>query len=107
MPPDTNIWLVIFCLGVGTFLVRFSFIGIIGDRDLPEWVLRHLRYVAVAVMPGLVAPLVLWPDATGGTPEASRLAAAGAALLAGVLTRSPLWSIVAGFGTLLLYPLIF
>ena len=40
--------------GIGTFLVRFSFLGLIGNRDLPPWLLRHLRYTPVAVFPALV-----------------------------------------------------
>ena len=45
--PDTfTTWATIVALGIGTFLIRFSFLGIIGDRQLPEWVLRHLRYTA-------------------------------------------------------------
>lgn len=61
----TTVWFVIFAMAIGSFLIRFSFLGIIGDRQMPEWVLRHLRYTPVAVLPGLVAPLVFWPAATG------------------------------------------
>ncbi|MFT7523108.1 MAG: branched-subunit amino acid transport protein, partial [Candidatus Paceibacteria bacterium] len=61
IPESTNIWLVIVLLAVGSFLIRFSFLGLVGGRELPEWALRHLRYVAVAVMPGLIAPAVVWP----------------------------------------------
>ena len=63
------VWGIIGVLGVGTFLIRFSFLGILGNRPLPAWVLRHLRYTGVAVLPGLVAPLVIWPAATGGAPD--------------------------------------
>lgn len=100
--PDLKIWLTIVLLGIGTYLVRFSFIGIIGDRPLPPWALRLLRYVPVAVMPGLVAPLVVWPPATGGEPDAARILAASMALLIGGVTRSVLGSIFAGMVTLYL-----
>ncbi|QHQ36994.1 AzlD domain-containing protein [Algicella marina] len=100
--PDGLIWQVIVLLGVGTYLIRFSFIGLIGDRPLHPFVLRLLRYVTVGVMPGLIAPMVLWPEATGGNPDAARLAAAAAALLVGALTRSLIGSIVAGMGMLYL-----
>ena len=63
---DLTIWLVIVVLGIGTFLIRWSFLGALGDRDLHPWVLRMLRYTPVAVLPALVAPLVVWPAATGG-----------------------------------------
>ncbi len=95
-------WGIIAVLGIGTFLIRFSFLGLIGDRELPEWVLRHLRYTPVAVLPGLVAPLVLWPEATGGDPDAPRLAAAAVTVALGVGTKNVLLSICGGAGTLYL-----
>lgn len=95
-----EIWLVILLVGVGTYLIRFSFIGIIGDRKLPNWVLRHLRYTPVAVLPGLVAPLVLWPAATGGATDPARLAAACAAFAVGYISKNVIWSVLAGVSTL-------
>lgn len=94
------IWAVILILGIGTYLIRFSFLGLIGGKDLPEWVLRHLRYTAVAVLPGLVAPLVLWPDATGGEVDPARLSAALATFGVGLLTRNVIAAIAAGAVTL-------
>ncbi|MCU0910219.1 MAG: AzlD domain-containing protein [Rhodobacteraceae bacterium] len=95
-------WITIAALAVGTFLIRFSFLGLVGNRPLPPWVLRHLRYTPVAVIPALVTPLVLWPAATGGAPDPARLLAAGATVLAGVLTRSVLAAILAGGAALYL-----
>ena len=37
MPGDATIWLMIAVLGVATFLIRFSFLGLMGDRDMPPW----------------------------------------------------------------------
>jgi branched-subunit amino acid transport protein len=95
-----TIWTIIILLAVGTFLIRFSFLGIIGDRELPEWVTRHLNYVGVAVMPGLIAPLLVWPEAAGGTLDAPRLLAATAAFAVGIWKRSALWAVCAGLATL-------
>ncbi len=97
---SAHIWLLIALIALGTYLIRFSFLGLIGNRPLPAWVLRHLRYTPVAVLPGLVAPLVLWPEAMGGNPDPARLLAAAATVIAGVLTRNVLVSIFAGAGTL-------
>lgn len=94
------IWSIIAVLGVGTFLIRFSFLGLIGGKDLPEWVLRHLRYTAVAVLPGLVAPMVLWPAATGGEVDPARLSAALVTFGVGILTRNVLAAITLGGATL-------
>ena len=82
-----EIWLIIGVLAVGTFLIRFSFLGLIGDRPMPPLVLRMLRYTPVAILPGMVAPLVLWPAATGGAPDLVRIIAALIALGVGYLTR--------------------
>ena len=91
-----TIWMVIIGLGIGTYLIRFSFLGLIGGRELPEWVLRHLRYVAVGVMPALITPLIIWPDATNGEPDPARLVAALAAFLIGIKTNSVIGAILAG-----------
>jgi len=97
---DAEIWTIIILVAIGTFLIRFSFIGLIGDREFPQWVLRHLRYTPVAVLPGLVAPLVLWPDATGGAIDSPRLLAAGVTILLGVMFKNMILAIVGGGATL-------
>lgn len=97
---DAQIWTIIAVMGVGTFLIRYSFLGIIGDRKLPEWVLRHLRYTSVAILPGLVAPLVLWPQATGGEVDPARLAAAFATLAVGYIFKATVRAMLAGAGVL-------
>lgn len=97
---STYIWTIIVVIGVGTFLLRFSFLGLIGNKPLPDWVLRHLRYTAVAVLPGLVAPLVLWPDVTGGEVEPARLSAALVTFGVGLVTRNVIAAIISGGLTL-------
>lgn len=99
---DGAIWTVIAVVGIGTFLIRFSFIGLVGDRRLPPWARRLLAFVPVAVMPGLVAPMVVWPAATAGEPDLPRIVAALAALAIGALTRSMLGAIAGGMAVLYL-----
>ena len=91
-----NIWLIIVLLGIGTYLIRLSFLGLIGTSRFPDWALRMLRYTPVAVMPGLVAPLVIWPPATGGTPDLARATAAAVTIIVGLATRNTLAAIAAG-----------
>lgn len=97
---STLTWTVILCLGLGGFAMKFLFIGIVGDRPLPPWLLRHLRYTAVAVLPGLVAPLVVWPAATDGELDPARLAAAIVTISVGWWTRSIIAAILSGATTL-------
>lgn len=100
---DTEtIWIVIVALGIGSYFFRFVFIGLIGDRQLPAWVLRHLRYTAVAVLPGLVAPLVVWPPATNGQIDGPRMVAALVTITVGLWTRNVLLTIAAGAAALYL-----
>jgi branched-subunit amino acid transport protein len=99
---DLQLWMIIIGLGLGSFAIRFTFLGLIGDRDLPPWVLRHLRYTAVAILPALVAPLVVWPQATGGEPDPARLAAAFVGLSVGFLTKNVALAVLLGAGTLYL-----
>lgn len=93
---DGQIWLIIVLMGIGTYLIRFSFLGLIGDRPMPPLVLRLLRFTPVAVLPGMVAPLALFPAATGGEPDPIRLIATGVTLSVGYWRRSVMAGIVAG-----------
>ena len=95
-----TLWIVIIGLGAGSYLLRFAFIGLVGGKPMPPWLLRHLRYTAVAVLPALVAPLVVWPAATQGEPDAARLMAAGVTLAVGLATRNVFGAIFAGALTL-------
>jgi len=98
----TEIWAIIVGLGIGTYMIRFSFLGPLGRRQLPDWALRLLRYTPVAIIPGLVAPLILWPAATGGHPDPARILAAIAATVLGVWTRSVMAAIIGGAAVLYL-----
>jgi branched-subunit amino acid transport protein len=100
--PDPAIWGIILALGAGTFLLRFSFLGLLGDRPLPPWLLRLLRYTPVAVFPAIIAPLVVFPAATGGQLDLPRLAAATVALTLAITLRSVLASLAGGAATLYL-----
>ena len=99
---NAEIWFTILTLGAGTFLLRYSFLGAIGSRPMPQWFLRMLRYTAVAVLPALAAPLVVWPAATHGQTDPVRLAAAAATLIAGFAPRNTLAALVAGAATLMI-----
>lgn len=97
-----EIWFIIVALGAATFIIRFSFLGLIGDRELPEWLLRHLRYTPVAILPALVTPLVVWPASTGGALSTPHLTAAIAAVGVGYWRKSPIWAVIAGMATFLI-----
>ena len=94
---DTGtLWIVILALGVGSFALRFVFLGLVGDRPLPGWLMRHLRYTAVAILPALIAPLVVWPRATEGEFDPVRFIAAIATLAVAYFTKNVLAAMITG-----------
>ncbi|WP_298850700.1 AzlD domain-containing protein [uncultured Ruegeria sp.] len=95
-----TIWTIIIGLAIGSYALRFVFIGLVGDRPMPPWLLRHLRYTAVAILPALIAPLVVWPSATEGQPDLPRMSAAAVALVVGVISKNVLAAIFSGAATL-------
>lgn len=102
--PSHILWTVIIGLALGSYALRFAFIGFMGGKPIPEWLMRHLRYTAVAIIPALVSPLVVWPAPTGGAPSLMHFAAAAATFAAGYLTRNVLIGLgTGGLCLLLLY----
>ena len=89
-----KIWALIVAAALGTYLIRFSFLGLIGDQALPPVLLRMLRYTPVAVLPGLVAPILLDGDMPPG--DIPKLIAAAATVLAGWRTKNLLAALAAG-----------
>ena len=100
MTQDTaTIWTVIIAMGVGTFALRLSFLGLIGGRALPDWLLRLLRYTPMAVIPGLMAAQIFLPQPGQTLPDPVRLTAIAITLGVGLWRRSALWALIAGFGS--------
>ncbi|WP_171229814.1 AzlD domain-containing protein [Ruegeria sp. HKCCA4008] len=99
-PDSVTIWTIIIGLAIGSYALRFVFIGFVGDRPMPPWLLRHLRYTAVAILPALIAPLVVWPSATEGQPDLPRMSAAAIALAVGVISKNVIAAIFSGAATL-------
>ena len=95
-----TLWFVIIALGIGSFGLRFVFTGLVGDREMPAWLLRHLRYTAVAILPALVTPIVVFSNEAGTGPEPVRLAAGIVTLVVGVWRKNTFLAIGAGALTL-------
>ena len=101
-----TLWVVILSLGIGSFLLRFSFLGFVGNRPMPQWLLRHLRYTAVAILPALVAPLVAWSNGPGSQADPGQILAAFATLIAGRASMNVFVAILAGSVTLAFWILV-
>ena len=52
------IWSLFIAIGVGTFLLRLSFIYLFGKYTMPDGLRRGLQYVPSAVLAALVFPAI-------------------------------------------------
>ncbi|TXG86093.1 MAG: AzlD domain-containing protein [Rhodocyclaceae bacterium] len=93
-------WGVFILIGLATTLPRASFI-VLGNRvTLPSVVQRALRYAPAAALAAIVVPDVLLVSGELA-PLNPKLAAAGAAIGAALLSRNPWLPFIAGMGVLL------
>jgi len=92
-----NIWLTIVAAGLATFFTRLSFIYLIGRWTMPDWFMRALRYVPVAVLSAIIVPETLtWQGTTSLNWHNPQLWAAIVAVLVGLRVRNVLLIIAAG-----------
>jgi branched-subunit amino acid transport protein len=100
---------IILVIGFGTYLERLSFVGIVGDRQIPDWALLPLRFVAPAVFAAIVVPTVLLVD--GSVEVSPRVNPAVLATLLALLvawrTKSVAATIVVGMGAIWLLDAVF
>jgi branched-subunit amino acid transport protein len=96
-PPGPRVWLVIVVAGVGTFLLRASFLFLF-ERvgGVPPRLERALRYVPAAVLAALVVPALVAPDGATTVFGNDRLLAGTLAALVAWRTESVLATIVVG-----------
>ncbi len=95
-------WLTALLIGVGTYVLRLSFIGILGTKPMPIWAQRPLRLVGPAVLAALVVPAVVLVDGSADvTPLGNpRFLAAGAAALVAWRLKSVAGVIAVGMSLL-------
>jgi branched-subunit amino acid transport protein len=92
-----NIWTMMLLGGLLTFGTRLFFIVLVGEREVPPWVKKSLRFVPPAVLTAIIFPELLLP---GGKLDISlgnaRLLAGVVAILVAWRTRSAVLTIVIG-----------
>ena len=81
-------WSVVLGLALGTFLIRYSFIGLFADKDLPAWLENALKLMVPAIFASIVfSSLVMVGGEVAGWTYWPRYAAASIGLVAAVLSR--------------------
>lgn len=95
-------WPVVVAIGAGTFLLRSSFLVLLGRAEVPGRLVRVLRFIPAAVLPALIVPIVLsgGGEAGGGAIGFSRPVAALVAALVAWKTKNVLATIGVGLVTL-------
>jgi len=95
-------WVIVVVIGVGTYLLRLSFVGVLGTRPMPQWAEQPLRYVAPAVLAALVVPAVVLSDGRADiTPLGNpRFVAALVAAVIAWRLKGVAGVIIAGMGAL-------
>lgn len=84
-------WCVVLGLALGTFLIRYSFIGLFARRDMPPWLSHGLRLVVPAIFAAIVASGVAMVNGQpAGWPQWPRYGAALLALAVAVRFRGNL-----------------
>lgn len=94
-------WLIVVLVGLGTYLTRLSFIGILGDREIPKYLERPLRLVAPAAIAAIAIPEVVAPAGDIFVSlDNLRLLAGIIAIVVAWKTRSIGWTIAVGMVSL-------
>ncbi len=87
MSPDfwgtTEGWIAVIGLTIGTFLIRYSFIGLFAGKKLPPRFERGVQLAVPAIFAAIVIPLVVM--ASGRIDFATRWPYVAAALMTAVI----------------------
>ena len=98
---DATLWLTILGAGLGTWLLRLSFIELWQWMSVPPLLNRALRYVPPAVLAALVVPALV---RSGGvidlSPDNLRLVAGIVAAAVAWFSRNVLLTLATGMGML-------
>ena len=101
-------WLVVLGLAVGTFLIRYSFIGLFANRDLPVWLLRALQLMVPAIFGAIIfSGVVMLDGQVAGLDHWPRYAAAAIAFAVALRTHGNLLlTVMAGMAALHVLPFL-
>ena len=95
-------WLLVIGLAIGTFLIRYSFIGLFANRDMPKWLDSALKLMVPAIFAAIVfSGVMMVGGQIAGLDQWPRYAAALIALIAAMATRgNMLITVVVGMAAL-------
>ncbi len=96
-----NPWLLVITIGIGTLLLRGSFLAILGPGSISPAIQRALRFVPAAVFPAIALPAVFLIDGSYAMAvDNYRIYAAIVAAIVGHRTKNLSLTTIAGLATL-------
>lgn len=91
--------LIIITIGIGTFLLRFSFIYLHGRFKLPSWLEDAMKYIPTAILSALIFPaIILKEDFIWISIKNPRLIAGTIAMFIAWKTKNLLLTTAVGLG---------
>ncbi|WP_110514754.1 AzlD domain-containing protein [Herpetosiphon llansteffanensis] len=96
-----SLWLTIVVIGLITFAIRYSFIGLVNNADFPAIVQRGLRFVPAAVLAAIIASDLAISNKQIDLIN-SKMAAGAIAIIVAWYSRQVIPTLVAGFIVFLL-----
>ncbi len=99
-------WALVIGLAVGTFLIRYSFIGLFANRDIPPWLERGLKFMVPAIFAAIVfSGVAMSSGQLAGLEQWPRYVAAILAMAVAVVKKGNMvWTVVSGMLALHLLP---
>ncbi len=96
-----NPWLIVIAIGIGTLLLRGSFLAMLGPGSISPAVQRALRFVPAAVFPAIALPAVFLVNGSYVMAfDNYRIYAAIVAAFVGYRTKNLSLTTIAGLATL-------
>lgn len=91
-------WAVVLGLALGTFLIRYSFIGLFANRDVPPWLEHALKFMVPAIFAAIVfSGIAMAGGQIAGLDHWPRYAAGLLALLIAVKKQGHMvWTVASG-----------
>lgn len=98
---DWSLWVMFLAIGIGTFVMRLSFVELYGRWRIPVLLSRALVYVPASVLAALVLPAVVYPHGHGEfTFDNPQIPAAIIAAWIAWKTRSTVLTLAVGMAVL-------
>ncbi|HEY4566026.1 AzlD domain-containing protein [Planococcaceae bacterium Storch 2/2-2] len=98
MALDFNILIIIIGGMIVTALPRILPIAILSQMELPSWFMNWLKFIPIAILTAILVQELV-PLGEGETWNPNHLFATVVSFIVGFWTKSLLWTVIAGVGT--------